>query len=542
MFTKFKIPAMVCLTIVAGVTLAIAGTGANKWYPTNQAPLKQTKYVLLPVATVKPAGWLHKELSLWANGLTGHLYELDAGSQDDIARFVKNSKWRSDAYSGDRWEAGPYYLNGLMPLAYLLDDARLIAECQTWANNMLKHRTDWFANVSGDDMWASSIAWQCLRSWFEARGERPEDTAAFYALTRNYFNLINTGNWGSNTWAWTRGGENFLALQWFHRRTGASNIPSIAQSVKSKVCDWTPIYNTMRSGNNDLRNPQGWYMQGHVVNHGMAIKFGSAYWPFATATAADSQAGVTAYEKMLKYHGHILGAFTGDESLAGLKAWHGLETCGCVETMYSLENMIEMFGKVEWADNLEYLAYNNLPGRYTPDGWNRQYHSQVNQVSISSAPRSWMSSNVDANIYGNFNTLFRCCTVNMHQGWPKFVVNSWMATQDNGLVAPVYGPTTITAKVGSGATPATVTINETTEYPFKNIVTFTIGATSAPTAFPLVVRVPLWGKGTSIVAAGATIAGSGSPTNLDAGQWVTISKTWNTGDQVTVTLPFTIRA
>jgi hypothetical protein len=547
MFLKFKFPVMVCVAVMMSVMLSGAEsiTDTNKWYPTNRAPLKRTKYVMLPVTTVRPAGWLNTQLQLYAHGLTGHLFEANPGSQDDIATFIRNSRWRNDTYTGDRWEAGPYYVNGLIPLAYLLNDTRLIAECQSWINTMIAHRNDWFSNVSGDDMWASSIAWQGLRSWFEARGELPSDTANFYALTRNYLNLINGGAWGSNTWAWTRAGENYLALQWWHRRTRATNVPAIAQAVKSRTCDWTPIFNNMLSGGtsgNDLRNPQGWYMQGHVVNIAMAIKFGAAYYPFASSTAADSQAGVNAYGKMCRYHGQIPGNFSGDESLAGLKAWHGTETCGIVESMYSLENMIEMFGRVEWADGLEYLAYNHLTKAMTADGWNRQYHAQVNQVLVSSIARSWQSSNVDANLYGNYNTLFRCCTVNMHQGWPKFVINSWMATHDNGLAAVVYAPTTITARVGSGTTAATVTINETTEYPFKNTVTFTIGSISASTAFPLVVRVPLWGQGTSITAAGATITGSGTPTNLNAGQWVTITKTWNAGDQVTVTLPFTVRA
>ncbi len=543
MFLKTRFSVIFCVTIMVSVMLAGAEsiTDTNKWYPTNRAPLKRTKFVLLPVTTAKPLGWLNQQLQLYAHGITGHMFELDAGAQDDIANFIKNSQWRNDAYTGDRWEAGPYYVNGLIPLAYILNDARLIAECQNWINTMIKHRADWFANVTQDDIWASSEAWQALRSWFEATGERPQDTSNFYTLTRNYFNLLNSATWGTS-WAWARANENFLALQWWHRRTRAANVTTIASSIKSHTCDWTSIYNTMTSGGNDLRNPQGWYMQSHVVNHGMAIKFGAAYYAFPSATATDSQMAVNAETKMTRYHGQIPGNFSGDESIAGLKAWHGTETCSIVEQMYSLENMIEMFGKIDWADKLEYLAYNHLTGHMTPDGWNRQYHGQVNQALVNSSARSWMSGGNDANIYGNLNCSFRCCTVNMNQGWPKFVVNSWMATQDNGLAAVIYAPTTVTAKVGSGNTVQTVTINETTEYPFKNRVTFTI-TTNASVAFPLVVRVPLWGAGTSITAPGsATVTGSGTPANLDAGQWVTITNTWNSGDVVTVMLPFKVRA
>jgi hypothetical protein len=129
----------------------------------------------------------------------------------------------------------------------------------------------------------------------------------------------------------------------------------------------------------------------------------------------------------------------------------------------------------------------------------------------------------------------------MHQGWPKFVVNSWMATHDNGLAAIVYAPTTITAKAGGSG--QTVTIAEETGYPFKNTVKFTISS-AAPIAFPLVVRVPTWGSGTLIDAPGADItapAGGSATAGLAAGQWVTLRKTWTDGDIVTVTLPFRVR-
>jgi hypothetical protein len=532
---------------MALLIIASAALAQNKWYPINRTPMKQTKFVVLPVTTVKPDGWLLKQLQLMSTGITGNMFNLDPSPDDDMATFIKNSKWRNDTYTGDRWEAGPYYLDGLAPLAFLLDSARLKTEVMSWINTMLKHRADWFGTVSNDDIWGSTIAWKVLRSWYESKevaGTLTQtDTSQFNTLTRNYFRLLTTGQYGTS-WAFVRGNENLLALTWWYRRTGDGNAINNAATIKSKNENWTPLYNTMRYGTNDLRNPQGWYMQGHVVNHGMAIKFGSIYWPFLNATAADSQAAFNAVINMNKYHGHIAGSFSGDESLGGLAPWHGTETCAIVEQMYSYENMIETFGVVDWADKLEYLTYNHLPGHMTPDGWNRQYHGQVNQVKVSSEPRSWMSSGNDANLYGNFNCLFRCCTANLHQGWPKFVVHTWMATQDNGVAAIVYAPSTITAKVGTGTTAQTVTIKEETDYPFKGQVKFTV-VSGGPATFPLVVRVPRWGYGTTITAAGATITapgGGSAASGLNSNQWVTISKNWANGDIITVNLPMKLRA
>ena len=61
---------------------------------------------------IKPAGWLKKQLEIQAEGLSGNL--------DKIWPDIKDSRW----IGGDRegWERVPYWLDGFIPLAYLLDN------------------------------------------------------------------------------------------------------------------------------------------------------------------------------------------------------------------------------------------------------------------------------------------------------------------------------------------------------------------------------------------------------------------------------------
>ncbi|GHO89805.1 hypothetical protein KSZ_78110 [Dictyobacter formicarum] len=72
---------------------------------------------MLPTGAIRPDGWLYEQLRLQAQGLTGHLDEIwpDVGP---------NSAWLGG--TGEEWERGPYYCDGLIPLAYMLQDEQLI--------------------------------------------------------------------------------------------------------------------------------------------------------------------------------------------------------------------------------------------------------------------------------------------------------------------------------------------------------------------------------------------------------------------------------
>ncbi|MFB6097625.1 MAG: hypothetical protein ABEK84_00625 [Salinibacter sp.] len=89
---------------------------ADSPYVFNRAPLKQQSFAKLPVGSVTPKGWLHAQLEQMAEGLAGHLHEI-------YPNVGKTNAWRGG--NGDVWERGPYWLDGAVPLAYVLDDDRL---------------------------------------------------------------------------------------------------------------------------------------------------------------------------------------------------------------------------------------------------------------------------------------------------------------------------------------------------------------------------------------------------------------------------------
>src|SRR3954471_9993753 len=156
--------------ICCGVTLAFCFTllpahGQNgRAAVPNRAPLIQNTFNPLPLGAVEPRGWLRQQLEIQAEGLTGHLDEFwkDVGS---------NSGWLGG--TGESWERGPYYLDGLLPLAYQLGDTRLIEKAKRWVDWTLDHqRADGeIGPPANDDWWPRMVMLKVLTQYEEATGD-----------------------------------------------------------------------------------------------------------------------------------------------------------------------------------------------------------------------------------------------------------------------------------------------------------------------------------------------------------------------------------
>src|SRR5579859_1856621 len=91
----------------------------------NRQPLARNAFLPLSLGAVKPAGWLKTQLELQADGLTGHLGEVwpDVGPA---------SAWLGG--TGEDWERGPYYCDGLIPLSQVVDRPGLRDLANRWVD------------------------------------------------------------------------------------------------------------------------------------------------------------------------------------------------------------------------------------------------------------------------------------------------------------------------------------------------------------------------------------------------------------------------
>jgi len=478
----------------------------------------------LPLGAIRPEGWLRRQLRIQADGLTGHL--------DEFWPDVADSQWFGGKAEG--WERAPYWLDGAIPLAWILDDGPMKRRITRHVDHIVSsQRADaWYAPYPADasakpyDMWAILLANKVLVQYHEATG----DARVLEAVGRNLRALMATldrtplYDWGRFRWF-----EGLISAFYLYERTHEPWLLELGRKLAAQGFDYEVFY---RGEDVTVPTPRRglWKWAKHVVNTGMAPKGHALAWRLGVPSA-----GPEFPRRMIalldRHHGQVTGMFTGDECLAGKNPLQGTELCAVVEFMYSLEILLSVFGDAAWGDRLERVAFNALPATFSPDMWAHQYDQQVNQVQCTINPdHQWTTNGPESNLYG-LEPNFGCCTSNMHQGWPKFAAHLWMKTADEGIAAVAYAPST--AAFQSRGTPVTVSLD--TDYPFRETLRVLVKPERAA-RFPLLLRVPEW-------ADGATVrVGGGAEVRMKPGTFHRIEREWSGEVRLDLRFPMHVKA
>lgn len=488
-------------------------------HPAHGAPLSTERpftdmpFTELPPGAVRPLGWLREQLELQACGLSGQLENL-------WPAVGPTSGWLGGG--GERGEQGPYYLDGLLPLAYILNDATLIGRAHKWTEAILSsQRPDGnFGPADVLDWWPRMVVLKVMIQHAEASGDSRVEPflRRYFEYQRRELPLRPLSDWGQ-----ARGAENALAALWLHARSGEGWLRDLAASIVEQTLDWATYLGEQLPGGPATRFEH----RTHVVNVAMGLTYFAAQHllgvPGRPARLAQ------ALEQLDLKHGMVNGMFSGDEWLAGLEPQRGVETCAVVEAMHSLEVLARLFGDGALADRLEVITFNALPAAMSADMRSHQYHQQVNQVSCTVERRNWTYSTDDANIFG-LEPRFGCCTANLHQGWPKFVRSLWARSQ-GGLVALGYAPNTLDTEVGGHR----VRMETLTDYPFGDTLTLRV-LEAGGARFSLRLRIPGWCVGASL-----SLGGQAQACTPDSAGFVQLERIWTAGDVLELRLPMPVR-
>lgn len=498
----------------------------------NRAPLQQKEFTQLPLGAIKAEGWLLEQLKRQASGLTGNL--------DEVYSLVCGERNCWLGGDGDAWERGPYWIDGLLPLAYIIDNDELKKKVQPWVEWTLASQTEngqfgptedrpyeaGMQRSNALDWWPRMVMLKVLQQYYMATGDE-----RVIKLMTNYFRyqlkeLPNTplGNW--TYWAQQRGGDNTQVVLWLYNITGEDFLLELADLLHSQTFNWTDIF----LNQNHLSRQYSL----HCVNLGQGMKEPVVYYQ----RSGDNnclRAVEKAYSDMRSTIGLPTGLWAGDELLRFGEPTQGSELCTAVEAMFSLESMLEITGSVQWADKLERVAYNALPTQTNDDYTARQYYQQTNQVEVTKKWRNFCTPHDDTDVL--FGTLsgYACCLCNMHQGWPKLTQNLWYASRDGGLAALVYAPNKVSTTLPDGTA---LTVSEQTDYPFGEDVNFTVsfaGKKQKEAVFPLHLRIPSWCNEAKIKINGEPIDIKANPSTV-----VKVERAWHDGDRLTLELPMQI--
>jgi uncharacterized protein len=333
----------------------------------------RTPFTELPIGAIKPEGWLREQLDIQADGLTGHLDELwqDVGPA---------SAWLGG--NGEDWERGPYYLDGLVPLAYTLGNAALVGKVRIWVEAILRsQKADGsFGPTINPDWWPRMVALKALAQYYDATAD-----SRILDFMERYFahQRRDLPNRPLTDWGRARGQDNALVIYWLANQRASARYGDVAEVLLRQTIDWGR-YLTEEL----IQTPATAFdHRTHVVNVAMGLRYLVAQAELDPLTE-NSERFRQALKNLDQHHGMITGMFSGDEWLAGTAPEHGVELCAVVEFLYSLEQGFLRFGDPGLLDRAERIAYNVLAAHLSADGRSHQYHQQVNQIACSIARRN----------------------------------------------------------------------------------------------------------------------------------------------------------
>ena len=490
----------------------------------NRTPLAANAFYPLPLGSVRPTGWLRRQLQIQGEGLGGHLDE----TWPDVG---PNSGWLGG--TGESWERGPYFLDGLVPLAYLLDDPVLKAKAQKYIDWTLNNAdsTGMIGPKSNDDWWPRMVMLKVLTQYQEATSDARviPIMERYFAYQSRELSKRPLDSWGKYRWQ-----DEVLSVVWLYNRTGNPDLLRTAQLLHDQGHQWRQQFENFQYTDRQtaavLKIKEGTPLQDrametHGVNNAMGLKSSAVWWLFSKdpvdRAGANHQLGA-----LDRYHGIPNGMFSADEHYSGRNPSQGIELCAVVEQMFSLEQTLAILGDPLLGDRLEKIAFNALPGACTDDMWAHQYDQEPNQIQCSLRQRPWSTNGPESNLYG-LEPNFGCCTANMHQGWPKLASSLWMSDGDGGLVAAVYAPSKVHASVGRG-TP--IEIEEETMYPFHGEIRLFIRS-QKPVRFPLRLRIPTWAERSTVRVNGKEVG------NTKAGSFAVVDRHWHPDDKIEINFP-----
>ena len=479
---------------------------------------------------IKPMGFLKKYMQRDLDGFIGQLEELlpTLIVEDDIYNANRRGKGdttpdlglveivlgQDDQLTWWNSETQGNWLDGLVRTAIMLENEELLKKALFYFDRILAGQTaDGYIGIYKPDLrfktgqengelWAQTTVLRALLAYYEYSNDaelfQRIKSAIFCTMQAFPIDASSPFDLSLDTSLFTCGTEHGLTyvdvMETMHRLTGEQEYLNYAVFLYA-------AFNSVKVSNDDVQienllKPNYLFIQHgvHTYEHLRALTMAS----FASSNTENKNALISYCQKLPNYLTPAGGPI-GDECVwehYGDPTKHGYEYCSLQELLHGYALLLQRTGDLVWADKMEWLLFNAAMGAHHPTESAITYLNSDNVYSLQGT----FQQTQDYTIYEN-QTRYKfspthqdiavCCVPNAGRILPYYLQSMWL--QENTTYTKVlYGDSVFATNVNG----TQVTISEKSNYPFGNVLQFTV-VSDSPVEFTLAFRIPSWCKSIS---------------------------------------------
>lgn len=238
-----------------------------------------------------------------------------------------------------------------------------------------------------------------------------------------------------------------------------------------------------------------------------------------TGRAVYLDAVVHIYEHLRVWERSLVGSISFNDKFVGSNRLINTagEICDVVYWNRLSFELLRVTGEPHYADEFERSLYNALLTGMNPEGTWGLRRLRLSHEHIPAHHHCDLAHQ-------------QCCVANTPRGLLQAAEMAWM-TDTAGVACILYTPGEGSVPLPSGRA---LDVSIEGGYPADGTVRMTLGV-KQPEAFRLRLRIPAWSQDTSVAVNGEEIEA------VKAGSWLSLSRTWQTGDVVTLDLDMSTR-
>ncbi|OYQ38398.1 hypothetical protein CHU92_05180 [Flavobacterium cyanobacteriorum] len=481
------------------------------------------KLTFLPFGSIKPIGWLKKQMQKDIDGFVGNLDKIVPELINDpiygTGRLQKHSKAKDlgNLKAGDpegneqyKWwnsETQSNWWDGYLRNIFLLGDKDGIEKVKKYVEAILKTQDEdgyigiygkelrYRFNSENGELWSKASLYRGLLAYYEYTKDKEVLTAVKRAVENVMLNYpVNNSSPFSSGTSFNGGVSHGLTftdvLERFYFYTKNQKYRDYALFL------YNDFSNTCQSEADaqlkNILNPE-YKLQSHGVHtyeHIRALIIAK----YASQSAELSRA-LDIYLERIKNATTISGGAIGDEWIAerNADATHtGYEYCSLQELLDSYNLLLQKTGNAAIGDKIENIFYNAAQGSRNPIHSCIAYLKTDNSFEMSGTKNGETGTHRKQTRYKYspaHQDIAVCCNPNAGRITPYFIQNSWMKENEHTLVATLLMPNVLKTQMNGSK----LKIENKTRYPYQNDFSFKISQTKS-SKFTLKIRKPDWVK------------------------------------------------